>query len=461
MKVIVILLALVVLPLIMAIFQRSSYNDSGKPAVEKAALDAMVAAGVDNPEVEVDHLDVSLSGITATKADRDAVRQLVSDVERGAPRAFVTDDLKTYGSLAITKKQDVVAVNGDLHEGTWDNIFAKENAENGSVFFAKGGEYSEKGYFINPTMVNGSEASQGWIRSFFALPGDRGLSINAKTNELNAYGDMTERLQKRFIASAAAAGIALKPSFNLIPAKDAVLNTNIAGAGVVASGTIPDDLDLAPYQFAERDGVKTDPFTDAPPAFYGPDFVQWHNAYYSDRAARRGYSLNGQALNLSGFATSFLSSDWVSSLQEFGFTPSVSGLKIFPSTYHYPSYQRESQIAEADLEPLSKALDLNRVLFASSSSEVQGPEIFKVDALAEAIKKHGADAQFVIGGHADSTGNVKFNQELSRKRALQVLSDLEARGISKEIFTVASFGSSKAQSTGSSADDRKVEILIK
>ncbi len=460
MKIIVILLALAGVPLLMGLFQKAKFNNALKPELEKAAYAKLAEAGVDKANIDFNHLDATISGVTATVEDREGVKALVDDLGKGAVRAFASDDLKTHGSLHISKQADALVVNGNLSDGTWDKSFSKPLIDGGAQF-TKGGDFKEEGYYINPAITSPSASNMKWMNDFLALPGDRGLKVSSKTNEITLYGQMTEKLKSRVLASADEAGLQVNPEFEMIPANEIKLNTQSSDDGVVASGTIPDDLDLGKFKFKQGESLKKDPFTDAPAGVYADGFNAWHNDYYTDMKARRGYALQGDALTLSGYATPFMVSDWKSKVSALKLKPSAKELELFPSAYHYPSYDRVSTVSDSDLKNLNEAFALNQVFFDTGSSEVVGGEVFKVDALAAAILSFGKGAKFVIGGHADSTGNVAINQKLSKQRAEAVLTALAERQVDRGLFTVGSFGSSKAKKAGDSSSDRRVEILVK
>ena len=463
MKFLIILLALVGVPFIMGIFQTKKYKKELLPELQQAAQSVMEKAGVDSPSVDFDHLDATISGITATPEDRNAIRQKVDDLGKKAVRAINMDGLKSHGELKIERKGSDLVVNGNFAKGTWDNKFSKVVLADGKL--KKGSAYTEKGYFINPALAGMSASSTGWLSQYFALPGDRGVKVGsavpASNETITVWGDVTERIKARVLGAASAEGLNVIPEFNIIPAKPATLNTKSVNNGVIASGIIPDNLDISGLGFAKSDTVTKDYFTDAPKAVYTDGFAAWNKDYYADHNASRGYSLEGNKLALSGFATPFDLSDWKARTEGMKLTPSYDELQIFPSSFHYPSYKRVSKISDGELKGLNEAFALNQVFFDTDSSEVVGQEVFKVDALAAAIKSVDSNVKFIIGGHADSTGNVEINRKLSKQRANAVVAALAEREIDASRFTVASFGSSKAKKQGSSASDRRVEVLVK
>ena len=309
-------------------------------------------------------------------------------------------------------------------------------------------------------MVSGDNASGEWLKGFLALKGDRSAKVNASNNQVTLTGALTERLRDRYTASANIAGMTINPDIEIVPASPINFTTQLEGAEMVAKGTVPDNFDLAKYGFGASSSLEPDAFTDGSATVNSAEFVEWQKSFFSDLNANRSYSVKGDTVTVSGNATPFMFSDWKSKLKAMKLH-SVSKLDLYPSTFHYPNYKRSSKISDDAVNQLNAILNGNQIFFETGSSEVAETEITKVDTLVAAINQYGTGAQFVIGGHADSTGNMELNKKLSNKRAEAVVTSLEERGISKSLFTVSSFGSSKSSSNESNAHDRRVEIIIK
>jgi len=86
MKGIIILIALAGIPLIMGIFQKKTYNNKLKSELEEKAIAILENAGVDKAEVNFDHLDATLKGVTINANDREALRKEIDDLGGKAVR---------------------------------------------------------------------------------------------------------------------------------------------------------------------------------------------------------------------------------------------------------------------------------------------------------------------------------------------------------------------------------------
>lgn len=102
------------------------------------------------------------------------------------------------------------------------------------------------------------------------------------------------------------------------------------------------------------------------------------------------------------------------------------------------------------------------VLFASGKVTLKDDSKRALDQIAQNILRNYPNAQIRIAGHTDSDpirkSGWKTNERLGAERALAVEEYLAARGLSKDLMYVASFGPAKARS--SKAESRRVEIII-
>ena len=70
-----------------------------------------------------------------------------------------------------------------------------------------------------------------------------------------------------------------------------------------------------------------------------------------------------------------------------------------------------------------------------------------------------------MAGHADTSGTQRYNQDLSRRRAQAVASELVRLGVPREAITVQAFGESRPLvPTGDGVrepQNRRVEIVLR
>jgi outer membrane protein OmpA-like peptidoglycan-associated protein len=149
-----------------------------------------------------------------------------------------------------------------------------------------------------------------------------------------------------------------------------------------------------------------------------------------------------------------------------------------------PSAQAPGKVAEASpavapkpqvpAETTTKAVLSADTLFKINKSSIrdlskQGRA--ELDAIAEKIKGMGEVEQIRIVGHADITGNPKYNLKLSEARARSVKSYLVAKGVKPGVIITSGMGSSqpvvqcdmsqpKAKLIKCLAPNRRVEIEV-
>ena len=461
-KALLITLALVVLPFVIGHFQSHKFKDELKSQLVAEAQDVLKKNGVKEGYIILDRLDATIGGKVQGEEKREEIADAVSEVGGpGAVRATNIEKLKSYGDVVIKKVNDVITVDGKLVRGTWETVYGRAlETKLGTYEFTQGSSYKEESYYVNPVLASQSPPNQPWLEQFFGIKGDRSVTVSAYTNEVYLYGKMTKKLEAKVLASAEEAGLIPVSKFEIVePLKTKYTAQSIGKGQVTVNGVFPSDLDLTAWKLDESSKINKDEFVEAPKGLYGEGFAQWHQLFF-DSEGRRGYIFDGDKVSFSGYATPFMLSDWETALNKMQLTP-VSSLELFPSEYHYPGYKMQSKVSDEDLEKLQETFLANQVYFDTGVSEVIEAESFKVGMLATAIKQYGAQASYVIGGHADATGNIELNKQLSSKRAEAVLKGLKELGVDGTQFTIIPFGSAKAKSGGSSAADRRVEILVK
>ncbi|MCP4251670.1 MAG: OmpA family protein, partial [bacterium] len=82
-----------------------------------------------------------------------------------------------------------------------------------------------------------------------------------------------------------------------------------------------------------------------------------------------------------------------------------------------------------------------------------------LDAAAQIIQAQPG-LRVLIAGHADATGSVSFNEELSRDRAEAVRGYLIEQGIAANRLLVVAYGELFPSATGARSADRRVEFEV-
>lgn len=106
---------------------------------------------------------------------------------------------------------------------------------------------------------------------------------------------------------------------------------------------------------------------------------------------------------------------------------------------------------------------LRTVNFAYNSDRLTAPSEESLDQVAAAlIEQPNLNVQ--VAGHTDSVGSERFNQILSKKRALSVRHYLISKGVAAKNLQAAGFGKTKPIASNETADgrteNRRVEFAI-
>ena len=457
------ILLLIVFIVVAAYFQKGYYEKNNKPKLIEEITEIMNGYDVDQPEVILDKLDAHIGGIATSLDVREKLAEEITEVaDPGAVRVrAANNNIKAYGDVEIDKVGETLLINGHL-ASVDDAITAIKSAGEGQsghgLSVKKEADIFTSPHYIDPEVLANPKFSE-WSQSFFGLEGDRGLRVSANDGQLNLYGKMTEKLKNRYRDSAVAAGLNAVSQFDIVEPNPAEITVNRSNGEYEAKGVVGDDYNLGLIEVPDTKRITKDPFTEGPAEVNSNKFSDWTKAYFKP-TGDRGFSLRGRDIELRGVGTPFLKTDWLNGAKSMNLNPSGK-MQLFPSEYHFPSYKVASKIAPEKLKSLQATLGLYPIYFDSGSSEITEVEMVKVEGLANSLQAAGEDVNYVIGGHADSVGNLKMNLRLSAARANSVIAALKERGIPETLFSKASFGSTKAKSAGSSAKDRRVEVLVK
>jgi OmpA-OmpF porin, OOP family len=117
-------------------------------------------------------------------------------------------------------------------------------------------------------------------------------------------------------------------------------------------------------------------------------------------------------------------------------------------------------VVESDRNVVLRVRDLP---FVADSDEIVAGEKWRLDAIAEALKKI-PERSFLVEGHSASVGKPEGELELSERRAKRIVDELVGRGIAAARFIYRGLGSSKPLASNESeegrARNRRVEITI-
>jgi outer membrane protein OmpA-like peptidoglycan-associated protein len=104
------------------------------------------------------------------------------------------------------------------------------------------------------------------------------------------------------------------------------------------------------------------------------------------------------------------------------------------------------------------------VLFDFERARVKNAAQPVLDAIVKLCKQHPEWMKIRIEGHADQRGKEEFNQELSERRANNVMRQLVERGIPQDVIESAGFGSKQPRDKREQEDayrrNRRVEFVV-
>lgn len=180
-------------------------------------------------------------------------------------------------------------------------------------------------------------------------------------------------------------------------------------------------------------------------------------AFFSTPGAAR-FEADAKSIHASGNATPSMQKEWLAMLEPLAVGARLEvRFQLYPSTFHFPGYQRESKIPADALVVLQDVLRAGVINFGPGYATVDANENAKLIAVASAIVAAGPEARIIVGGHVDVTGNAKDNVTMARRRAESMVTDLSGRGVPPQVLEVAVF----EPVPGAEDRSRQVEFLVK
>lgn len=132
-----------------------------------------------------------------------------------------------------------------------------------------------------------------------------------------------------------------------------------------------------------------------------------------------------------------------------------------PAAVQEPEKKEQSK-AEIQQE-INKLLEVEHIKFEVDSSTITTEGIKTIKKIYAILKKY-PDIKMEIGGHTDSDGDAKYNQNLSQERVDSVKKALVEFGLDANRFTTKGYGESKPLVPNNSAENkaknRRVEFII-
>ena len=99
------------------------------------------------------------------------------------------------------------------------------------------------------------------------------------------------------------------------------------------------------------------------------------------------------------------------------------------------------------------------ITFQTAKYNISGNFYSTLDAVGRVLAKF-QDSQLMVGGHADSTGSVAFNQRLSADRAQAVANYLRSNGVQSNLLMSRGYGSELPVADNSTPQGRQMNRRV-
>ncbi|MBI2722324.1 MAG: OmpA family protein [Bacteroidetes bacterium] len=136
---------------------------------------------------------------------------------------------------------------------------------------------------------------------------------------------------------------------------------------------------------------------------------------------------------------------------------------------HYMDKQAEEiqkDVKGAKVERVGEGIKItfdSGILYDVNSAELKQTATDNIAELSKVLKKY-PDTEILIEGHTDNTGEDKYNQKLSVKRAESVSTYLKAQSIPSSRITTTGYGATQPIESNETAEgkakNRRVDIAI-
>jgi len=112
-------------------------------------------------------------------------------------------------------------------------------------------------------------------------------------------------------------------------------------------------------------------------------------------------------------------------------TPAAASTAATPAPA--PANDAPPQPAASIIAPSLRFISLGRVTFATDKWELSDADKRTLDAATAYIATNPGATRLLLDGHADWTGGIKYNDQLSDKRAMAVQSYLTSKGLDPDL----------------------------
>ncbi len=395
MRFFLILAALVALPTLTLLHRQYFLTTLQEPLLAKvvAALDDPEFSGVEKQNIKLDHLDLSISGWVTDPDVRQRIAERIKRV-RGVRLREEDNHLQIPAHVAMELNGEKAELSGWLH----DNFILRDVVQ--------------------------------WLQKYRP-----GLEVDSAGMQLSNY-------VSRVDSPLATDGAPLSPVLSEVVRHirvPASLKINKSGNDIRASGELP-SAELREAVMQAVLGSKVETTLDARQLKAGPyvrparfadakDLPAFLQSYFNSPAPAL-FETDGNRIRVAGFATPVLDHEWKKLLTTLVEDDALTAKwRIFPSSFHFPSYRTESKLSPHTLENLQCALRGTMIHFESGVISVGLPELPHILAAAEAILGAGPEAHVIVGAYPDAVDDAKLNEEAAHKRIDSVIAALVTKGV--------------------------------
>lgn len=385
----------------------------------QAPLAAQAAAALARPEfagvrAELNYVDVSLRGQVAQPAMREKARAAL-DAIPGLRCREEDNHLQVHPAITGTLAETRLALSGWLHSSreledimTWiEELRPGLEVDRSQVQFVQ---------HVVPEPISSVKEMPNWLRQLHeALQADASLKVVRKDGTFSIGGDLpTIKLRQAIVLA--------------VPLGEGITPLDFSG------------LHAGPY-------VTPAPFADE-------EALPRLLSVFLTSPGAQSIEARGQELLIRGHATPSTRDRWMEVLGRFPEQITIiAGFQVYPSVYHFPSYQPESPLPADKLGRTRQALGKLVIQFEKDAYTAAPSQAAALDDLAATIREAGPALRIVAG----AVPTLDESADISRQRADSVISELVARGVPTACLEPGVF------EPVSSAEESvpRVELLVK
>lgn len=419
----VILIALVLLPVMVAV-HAWDYAEHQEGVLAEQAREILKREGVRGATVDLRFLDLSVTG---DAPDTAALERATVALKNLRPTRLMHNNLTILARLSARLQDQTLVVEGWL----------PPEASAGKVVDLLGSLRPD--LKINAAGLSTSPQVR-WPE------GEKGLPLSADSPMIQAI----------------TAGMRATPSLEIKPQGDVLMVAGILPDQGVKDAVVKALQDVAPRLKVDAAGLRVTRYIEAAPFARQEALAAFLRSFYSTPTEGSFTISSNKGPHLKASATPTLESEWLALLR-----PLSGGLHVemevalYPSVYHIPGYQPRTPLPVETLDSLRQSLSDFYILFDASATSLSASARVRLAGLIPTLLAAGPSLKLVVGGHPEPDGQAPAEKRLALARAEQVVSYLIEQGAPGADLQAVAFDPVPAGSAGAPLQHRSVEILIK